>query len=829
MAGRIQARHKESSIIDDLIRSKKLFQASSFAGYADSIAAGNIPGNTFNDIVLLLVLTAVLGLVTMRMRQPLIIGFIIVGIMAGPSGFNWPAATGEINLLAELGLSLLLFVVGLRLDLRLIRSIGKVAAIAGIGQVALTAGFGYLISIALGMSGLTAMYSAIAMAFSSTIIIVKLLSDKKETDSLHGRITVGILIIQDILVVLAMILITAFSGKTDGGNLGMQMLMIIGKGAGLIIGLAILMYYLIPRLFASLAKSPELLVLSSVAWAFALAYVSESLGFSKEVGAFLAGVALASTEYREIIGARLVSLRDFLLLFFFVNLGMDLDLGALNKQIWKAIPLSLFVLIAKPLITSLILSAMGYRKRTSFLSGIMLAQISEFSLILLALGYRLKHINEEAIGLITLSGIITIGISSYLILYANDIYEYLSPRLRRFDRGKRHKDQEMDADLMKMGKVDIIFFGLGRYGTGIAKSLINDGWSLLVVDFDPQVVKEWNAKGGNALFGDAEDQEFPSMLPIATTDWVISAISIYDINASLIRSLKHHGYKGNIAVTAYDSSEIEQLRDIGADVVFQPYADAALEAADSWITADKLVRRNKMDAKISNLNEHYIVCGYGRMGQQIVRDFDHHGIPYVVVESNKEQFPKLIANNILYVEGTASDDDVLLAAGIERAKGLIAVNATDEDNVFIVLSARGLNPALFIVARSILQENEDKLRRAGANRVMSPYILGGNRMALAVLRPEAIELFGLQINGNQIQIEIADISLPEVSCVLSKTIADSGLHQIPGIALVAVRHPDGRLAVNPTPEYELKCGDEIIITGTISQIDEVKKLIAQQV
>ncbi|MHB1458554.1 MAG: cation:proton antiporter domain-containing protein [Armatimonadota bacterium] len=806
-----------------------MFYTFNFTGYINSISTANKSSSTFNDIVLLLVLAAIFGLVAMRMRQPLIIGFIIVGIMAGPSVFNWPAATGEITLLAELGLSLLLFVVGLKLDLRLIRSIGKVAAIAGIGQVVLTAGFGYLISIWLGMTGIMAMYSAIAMAFSSTIIIVKLLSDKKETDSLHGRITVGILIIQDIVVVLVMILITAFSGEVDGGNLGMQMLLIIGKGTGLIVGLAILMYYVIPRLFASLAKSPELLVLASVAWAFSMAYISELLGFSKEVGAFLAGVALASTAYREIIGARLVSLRDFLLLFFFVNLGMSLNLGALQQQIWKAIPLSLFVLIAKPLITSIILSLMGYRKRTSFLSGIMLAQISEFSLILVALGYQLKHINEATVSLITLSGIITIGISSYLILYANEIFQYFSPRLKRFERGKRHKDQEMDADLMKMGKVDIIFFGLGRYGTVIAESLIKDGYSLLAIDFDPQVVEEWNVKGGTALFGDAEDQEFPSMLPIATTNWIISAISIYDINASLIKSLKHHGYNGNIAVTAYDSTEVEALQNIGADVVFQPYADAALEAADAWISADNLVRRKKMDAKISKLNEHYIVCGYGRMGQQIVRDFNHHKIPYVVVESNKEQLPKLIANNILYVEGNASDDDVLLAAGIERAKGLIAVNATDEDNVFIVLSARGLNPSLFIVARSIMQENEDKLRRAGANRVMSPYILGGNRMALAVLRPEAIELFGLQINGNQIQIEIADISLPDVSCVLSKTIADSGLHQIPGIALVAVRHPDGRLAVNPTPEYELQCGDEIIITGTISQIDEVKKLIAQQV
>lgn len=783
----------------------------------------------FNNIVVILILAVLFGLAVMGMRQPLIVGFIVVGMIIRPYLIRQPVAFNEISFLSELGISLLLFVVGLKLDLRLIRSIGKVATLGGVGQVLLTTVLGYLLCLAMGISGLAAVYISICLAFSSTIIIVKLLSDKGEADSLYGRITVGILIMQDILVVLAMILITSLTGSGQKGNIAIDMLLIIGKGFGLLAVTAVISYYIIPRLFSIFAKSPELLILASISWALSLAFASEYLGFSKEVGAFLAGVAIASTEYREIISARLVTLRDFMLLFFFVDLGMKLDLNSLSGEVWKAVPLIVFVVIMKPLITAIILQLMGYRKRTSILSGIMLGQVSEFSLILAALGLSLGHIPASIVAIITLTGIITIGISSYMIIYANDIYQYLSPFLTRFNGRRRHREEEMDADMRSIRKVDVILFGLGRYGSEIAKYLIKREYIVLGVDFNPQVVKDWNARGGTAYFGDAEDQEFPAMLPLSNAEWVVSAIGTYNVNVSLIKALKYHNFSGNIAVTSRVADDVDNFRKMGANLVFLPHKDAAIEAANSWINANNRIRRERMDKEIASMKDHYIVCGYGRMGQQIVRDFNHHNIPYVVIESNPQQIPKLQAHNIPYVEGKASDDDVLLAAGIERAKGLIAVNPTDEENVFIVLTARGLNPNLYIVARSILQENEDKLKRAGANRVMSPYILGGNRMALAVLHPEALELFGLQLDDTQIQIEVASIKLPESSCVLNRTISDSQISKIPGVAIIAIKAKDGKVIVNPPPDHQLKCDDEIIIAGTVSQIEEVQRLVAAQI
>ena len=349
--------------------------------------------DVFTEIAVLLLVAAVIGAIGVRLRQPLIVAFIVVGILVGPSALGWVSADDQVDLLAKLGIALLLFVVGLKLDLRIIRTMGPVALAAGLGQVIFTSVVGYFIAIALGLPPVTALYVAVALTFSSTIIIVKLLSDKREGDALHGRIAIGFLIVQDIVVVLVMIGLTALSEADDAAGLVWEAIEVLLKGGLFIATIGLLMRYVLTPLLHQLARSPELLVLFAIAWAVALGAAGVYLGFSKEVGAFLAGVSLASTPYREAIGARLVSLRDFLLLFFFIDLGAGLELATLGAQVVPAIVLSLFVLIGNPLIVMIILGLMGYRKRTGFLAGLTVAQISEFSLILGALGLSLGHID----------------------------------------------------------------------------------------------------------------------------------------------------------------------------------------------------------------------------------------------------------------------------------------------------------------------------------------------------------------------------------------------------------------------------------------------------
>ncbi len=542
-------------------------------------------GDVFTEIAMLLLVAAVIGAIGVRLRQPLIVAFIAVGILVGPSVLGWVSANDQVDLLAQMGIALLLFVVGLKLDLHIIRTMGMVALATGLGQVFFTSVVGYFIAIALGMSPVTALYVAVALTFSSTIIIVKLLSDKREVDALHGRIAIGLLIVQDIVVVMVMIGLTALGEAGDITELGWEAITVLLKGGLFIIAIGLLMRYVLTPLLHQLARSQELLVLFSIAWAVALGAAGVHLGFSKEVGAFLAGVSLASTPYRETIGARLVSLRDFLLLFFFIDLGAGLELATLGAQVVPAIILSLFVLIGNPLIVMTILGVMGYRKRTGFLTGLTVAQISEFSLILGALGLSLGHIDADAMGLITLVGLITISASTYLILYSHPLYDKISPWLGLFERKRPQREEALD--LLANGKnIDVILFGLGRFGSGIARELQQRGQRVLCVDFDPNLVRRHEGNIYSVCYGDAEDPEFIASQSLKQVRWVVSSVRDVSVNLTLLQSLHNHSFSGQTAVTAHSLSNATKLKKAGADHVMMPYSDAAKEAVNKLLRAE---------------------------------------------------------------------------------------------------------------------------------------------------------------------------------------------------------------------------------------------------
>ncbi len=542
-------------------------------------------GDVFTEIAVLLLLAAIIGAIGIRLRQPLIVAFIVVGILVGPSLLGWVSADDQVDLLAKLGIALLLFVVGLKLDLHIIRTMGPVALAAGLGQVLFTSFVGYFIAAALGMDPVTALYVAVALTFSSTIIIVKLLSDKREVDALHGRIAIGFLIVQDIVVVLVMIGLTALGEAEDATTLGREALAVVAKGGMFIAVIGLLMRYALTPLLHQLARSPELLVLFAIAWAVALGATGAHLGFSKEVGAFLAGISLASTPYREVIGARLVSLRDFLLLFFFIDLGAGLDLSVIGAQVTPAVILSLFVLIGNPLIVMIILGVMGYRKRTGFLAGLTVAQISEFSLILGALGLSMGHIDRDTMGLITLVGLITISASTYMILYSHWLYEKLAPWLNLFERRRPWREAGKQEETGT--GYDVLLFGLGRFGTGIARELHKRGYRVLGIDFDPDLLRRREKIGLDVRYGDAEDPEFLATLPLEGSRWVVSSLRESSINRTLLHGLHSLGYSGQIAATAHTPTEAEQLEQAGTDRVLIPYADAAAEAVDTLFGREK--------------------------------------------------------------------------------------------------------------------------------------------------------------------------------------------------------------------------------------------------
>jgi len=535
----------------------------------------------FSDTAIVLAIAAVVAFLAVRAKQPLIVAFIAVGILVGPSVLGLVDGSEPTALLAEIGIAVLLFLVGLKLDVQLVKNTGKVALYTGLGQVFFTSVVGFGLSLLLGMSVTVAMYVAVALTFSSTIIIVKLLSDKRELDKLHGRIALGFLIVQDIVVVLAMLVLSSLGAESDS-SLGVEIGKLILTGSGLVVGLWVLMKWVLPKVMVLVAASQELLIVSAIAWAVAIAALSDWVNFSVEVGAFLAGFALASTPYRESIASSLSGLRDFLLLFFFIELGSQIDFSLIGSQVPAALVLSVFVLVGNPLIVLVIMGLMRYSRRVSFMAGLAVAQISEFSLILIALARDLGHVENESVGLVTLVGLITIGTSTYMIIYSDWIFSRISPLLGIFER----KESLIVDTSENRDAFDVIVFGYGRFGRHLVEHLARADHKVLVIDWDPYGAISFDddkvAQNVTLWFGDADDPEFPGTLPLEGVKWIVSTIARSDVSMTLARSLRRWGATGTIAVTALSISDCERLS-VGIaegciDLVLQPFDDAADDA-----------------------------------------------------------------------------------------------------------------------------------------------------------------------------------------------------------------------------------------------------------
>lgn len=551
--------------------------------------------NPFYELTALLMLAAMTGLFGILLRQPMVVTFIVVGIMAGPSILGLVQSHENIEILAKLGVSLLLFMVGLKLDLKLIRTLGPVALATGIGQVIFTSVLGTLIGLLMGYDFITASYIGIALTFSSTIIIIKLLSDKKEVNLLHGKVALGMLIVQDIIVVFAMMVLSAIgiqSNVTDNGSLT-KLSTAVGSTLVLFILLWAFTKFLATSLMRKVTRSAELIIIFVISWACFLSSLGNALGFGIELGGLLAGITLASTPFREAVVTKLSPLRDFLLLFFFINLGSHLNFSRMDEQVLPSLIFSLFVLIGNPIIVMIIMGVMGYRKRTGFLTGLTVAQISEFSLIFIAMGMQLNHVGEETMGLVTLVGLITIAMSVYMITYSHLLFRKLEPLLSIFERQKPIREITVKKEVDQQKNYDVILFGLGRYGKSIAQELVNQGMKVLGVDYNPDVVRQWHLQGCDVQYGDAHDHEYFESLPLKGVKWVLAATPEHDVGVThedtkhmLITGLRCMGFGGKIGVSTYDPGRVRKLIEKGADVVFLPYEDAAHVIAEKVMEQD---------------------------------------------------------------------------------------------------------------------------------------------------------------------------------------------------------------------------------------------------
>lgn len=544
--------------------------------------------SVFIHVVQILAVAAAVGVIGTLLRQPLIISFIAVGLIVGPWVLgivhpeSAPGLLGVVQLLGDMGIALLLFGVGLTLNLSNMRTMGSVALAAGIGQMVFTILFGSLLAVALGMSGMAPIYVGIALAMSSAVIPMKILADRGEVESLHGRVAIGALIIQDVGVIAGIVILSALGAVDNSdGSMRAQLAAVLLNGVLLVAATALLARFVLPRLVDFLNRSAELVVLFAVTWAIGFAVVAETVGLSREFGAFLAGIAFASTRYREAFAAPLSRLRDFLLVFFFVGLGATLDPAILRAQVSQAAVFALFVLLGNTAIVMVIMGLMGYRSRTSFFTGTALAQTSVFSLVVAAMGVSLGHITVDTLGLITLVAFVTIGVCTYVLTYSSPIYERLRRVLSIFERKRPFRELSLEEKVPEAEAAEVVVLGLGRFGGGIIRGLQLRQRKILGVDFDPEVLSRWTAKGLPVAYGDIADAEMLRSLPLDTAGVIVAAVPGLATNLEIRRVLERLGYTGRVALTAQTEAEAAALRAAGADIVLELFAYAAEHSAEA--------------------------------------------------------------------------------------------------------------------------------------------------------------------------------------------------------------------------------------------------------
>ena len=524
--------------------------------------------SVFVELSIILLLVIIFSTLMKVLRQPLIIGYILTGIAASPLFLDVLHSHEALSIFAELGITILLFIVGLNLNPQVIREVGMVSLITGVGQVIFTSAIGYLIMLGLGFSHMTSLYVSIALAFSSTIIVMKLFSDKGELETLHGRISIGFLLVQDVIAIILMVALASFAGVDQTVSFHNSAL----QGLGILLIVFFLSLSLLPRLMQHIASSQEYLMLFAMSWCFTLASIFYFLGLSIEIGALLAGVTLASSSYRFEISSRLRPLRDFFIVIFFIVLGSQMSFSNISPFLPSIAILSLFVLFGNPLIVLVLMRLLGYSTRTAFLMGLAIAQVSEFSLILMSLGAELGRFGQDIVSMVTVIGLITIAGSTYLILYSRQIYGKLSGFLAIFDKiGPQTSKEHAPAPEAH----DILLFGCNRIGLTLMESLKRKKKKFLVVDFNPDTIKRLEKMGIPCRYGDAGNLGFLEELNLAKTKMVLSTIPETDTNIMLIKKIRMENTKAIVLVVSNQLHDSLKIYEAGASYVIMPHFIAA--------------------------------------------------------------------------------------------------------------------------------------------------------------------------------------------------------------------------------------------------------------
>ena len=517
----------------------------------------------FTQLTLVIVIAAIVSLIMRLLKQPLIMGYILTGIVVGPSLLNIVAAKDAFHTFSEIGITLLLFIIGLGLNPTVIRSLGKPVILTAGSILVLVGTVGFIAGEMLGFSFIESLIVGLALFFSSTIIILKVVSDKRELSRLYAQLAVGVIVIDDIVATLALLLVATIggSGSFEISDVGWLMI----KGASATALLYLVGAFIMPRVSKFFAQSQELLFLFAIAWGLGVASLFDIAGFSLEVGALFAGVALASLPYATEMASRLKPLRDFFIVLFFVFLGETFAFDDLSSSLIPALILSAIVLVGKPLFVMATLGVLGYTRLTSFKTGIHLSQISEFSMILILFAGSVGMVGSKAIAIVTLVAIITIGVSTYLMKYDDKLFALLQPVLKIFER-KNIKERKQ-----KQSMYEFVLFGYHRGGHEFVKTFREMKKRYLVVDYDPEIIETLESQGIRHAYGDATDHEFLEEINVSKASLVVSVITDIDANRELLKFLRNHRPTAAFVCHANNYDEAAELYRYGASYVMLPH------------------------------------------------------------------------------------------------------------------------------------------------------------------------------------------------------------------------------------------------------------------
>jgi len=517
----------------------------------------------FIQLAIILTLICALGFITYKLKLPLLIAYLVGGLLlAGVATFDI-SKSYVFSFLPDIGIAFVLFLVGMELDLRELKSFGKQIITAGLLQVIISATLGTYIAQSFGFKLPEAIYLGVGLSFSSTLVVVKLLLDRKDLTSLYGKLSIGVLLLEDLLAVIILLVMTSAT-KVNSSNLVFVFLLkiILLFGAALSIN-----RFILTPIFKAVSSSGELLFLTVLAWCFGFISLAGLLGFSVLIGAFLAGVVLASSPYHYHIQGKITPMRDFFVALFFVYLGTRVNFTEVSTLAPLIVIFALYAVLVKPLIFLLLFGIFGFRKHTMFKTAINLSQISEFSLIILLIGLNLKVISQSALSVIALSSVISFIVSSVMISQANRIYKFSAVVIAFFERKRTYlKEPESENKLSD----HIVVIGAHRVGGEIVRFLKREKRPLVVLDFNPDQVESLLSVGIPVIYGDMGDPEVLDILSLPHSKLIISTCPDLADNKTLLEDLKLRRIFAPTIVRAETIKEAKVLYKLGADLVIVP-------------------------------------------------------------------------------------------------------------------------------------------------------------------------------------------------------------------------------------------------------------------